>query len=62
VLAGSGCIDKLGLSAGAFNRIPKIALTIADLQAEPNLQVDHISEAIQYRNLDRKTQFQSEDP
>jgi magnesium chelatase family protein len=50
-------IDKLGLSARAFNRILKIARTIADLQAEPNLLVDHISEAIQYRNLDRKNQF-----
>ena len=50
-------IDKLGLSARAFNRILKIAPTIADLQGEPNLMVDHISEAIQYRNLDRGSKF-----
>jgi magnesium chelatase family protein len=47
----------MGLSTRAFNRILKIARTIADLQSEPNLQVDHISEAIQYRNLDRGSQF-----
>ncbi len=46
-------IDKLGLSARAFNRVLKIARTIADLENRPNVQVDHISEAIQYRNLDR---------
>jgi len=50
-------IDKLGLSARAFNRVLKIARTIADLEGEPNILVDHISEAIQYRNLDRGSQF-----
>jgi magnesium chelatase family protein len=50
-------IDKLGLSARAFNRVVKIARTIADLEGEPNILVDHISEAIQYRNLDRGSQF-----
>jgi predicted ATPase with chaperone activity len=50
-------IDEQWLSARAFNRIQKIARTIADLQSEQNLQVDHISEAIQYRNLDQNSQF-----